>query len=103
MTAEDLDLNMSITFEKLALSPQQHTLNDLNDHEQIIITAIKEIRAKKKRPDHNSIFNHVANNMASNIDKKIVESLDKLIKKIKYSISKHVKVKIHCILIPTLK
>ena len=70
MTAEDVDLNISIAFKKLALSPQQHTLNDLNDHEQIIITAIKEIRAKKKRPDHNSIFNYVANNMASNIDKK---------------------------------
>ena len=69
MTAEDVDLNMSIAFEKLALSPQQHT-NDLNDHEQIIITAIKEIRAKKKRPDHSSIFNHVANNISSNIDKK---------------------------------
>ena len=79
MTAEDVDLNKSIAFEKLALSPQQHKLNDLNDHEQIIITAIKEIRAKKKRPDHNSIFNHVTNKMASNIDKKFVESLiDKL-------------------------
>ena len=41
MTAEDVDLNMSIAFEKLALSPQQHTLKDLNDHEQIIITALK--------------------------------------------------------------
>ena len=50
MTAEDVDLNMSIAFEKLALSPQQHTLNDLNDHEQVIVTAIKEIRAKKKTP-----------------------------------------------------
>ena len=81
MTAED-DLNMSIAFEKLALSPQEHTLNDLNDHEQVIATAIKEIKAKKKRPDHNSIFNYVANNMASNIDKKFVESLiDNFIKK----------------------
>ena len=72
MAAEDVDLNISIAFEKLALSPQQQTLSDLNDHEQIIIAAIKEIRAKKKRPHHNSIFNYVANNMASNIDKKIM-------------------------------
>ena len=80
MSAEDVDLDMSIAFEKLALSSQQHTLNDLNDHEQIIITAIKEIRAKRKRPDPNSIFGYVANNIASNIDKKLVESLiEKLI------------------------
>ena len=81
MTAEDVDLDMSIAFEKLALSPQQHTFKN-NDHEQIIFKAINEIRAKKKRPDTNSIFDYITNNLATNIDKDFVKNLiDELIKK----------------------
>ena len=48
MTTEDIDLKMSIAFEKLALTPQ--ALKDSSDHEPMILKAIKEIRIKKKRP-----------------------------------------------------
>ena len=80
MTTEDIDLNMSIAFEKLALTPQ--ALKDSSDHEPMILKAIKEIRIKKKRPDVNSIYDFVANNGASNVNEKFIQTLiDNLIQK----------------------
>ena len=80
MTIEDIDLNMSIAFEKLALTPQ--ALKDSSDHKPMILKAIKEIRIKKKRPDVNSIYDFVANNGASNVNEKFVQTLiDNLIQK----------------------
>ena len=40
MTAEDVDLNVSIAFDKLALTPHQQPLSYLCDHEPIILKAI---------------------------------------------------------------
>ena len=74
MTTEDIDLNMSIASEKLALTPQ--ALKDSSDHEAMILKAIKEIRIKKKRPDVNSIYDFVANN-----EKFFQTLIDKLIQK----------------------
>ena len=80
MTTEDIDLNMSIAFEKLALTPQ--ALKDSSDHEPMILKAIKEIRIKKKRPDVNSIYDFVANNGAPNVNEKFIQTLiDNLIQK----------------------
>ena len=80
MTTEDIDLNMSIAFEKLALTPQ--ALKDSSYHEPMILKAIKEIRIKKKRPDVNSIYDFVANNEASNVNEKFIQTLiDNLIQK----------------------
>ena len=52
-----------------ALTPHQQSLTYLCDHEPIILKAIKEIRSKKKRPDNHSIYDHIMNSAASNIDK----------------------------------
>ena len=80
MTTEDIDLNMSIAFEWLALTPQ--ALKDSSDHEPMILKAIKETRIKKKRPDVNSIYDFVANNGASNVKEKFIQTLiDNLIQK----------------------
>ena len=82
MTAEDVDLDISIPFDKLALTPHQQPLNYLCDHEPIFLKAIKEIRSKKKRPDVHSIYDYIMNSAASNIDKTSVQTLiDNLIQK----------------------
>ena len=80
MTTEDIDLNMSIAFEKLALTPQ--ALKDSSYHEPMILKAIKEIRIKKKHPDVNSTYDFVANNGAPNVNEKFIQTLiDNLIQK----------------------
>ena len=82
MTAEDVDLDISIAFDKLALTPHQQLLSYLCDHEPIILKAIKEIRSKKKRPDVHSIYDYVMNSAASNINSKSIQTLiDNLIQK----------------------
>ena len=58
-TAEDVDLDSRIAFDKLGLIPHQQPLNYLCDHEPIILKAIKEIRSKKSgsdKSDHRSAF-----------------------------------------------
>ena len=82
MTAEDVNLDISISFDKLALAPHQQPLNYLCDHEPIILKAIKEIRSKKKRPDVHSIYDYIMNSTASIVDKTSVQTLiDNLIQK----------------------
>ena len=46
MTADDVDLDISTAFDKLALTPHQQPLNCLCDHEPIILKPIKDIRRK---------------------------------------------------------
>ena len=82
MTAEDVDLNISIAFDKLALTPHQQPLSYLCDHKPIILKGIKGIRLKKKRPDVHSIYDYLMNSPASNFDKKSIQTLiDNLIQK----------------------
>ena len=82
MTAEVVDLDISIAFDKLALTPHQQPLNYLRNHEPIILKAIKENRSKKKRPDDHSIYDYIMNSATSNIDKKSLQNLiDNLIQK----------------------
>ena len=98
MTAEDVDLDISIPFDKLALTPHQQPLNYLCDHEPIILNAIKEVRSKKKRPGVHSIYDYIMNNAASNIDKTSVQTLiDNLIQKHEYLTEKYLKVSIRFI------
>ena len=47
MTAEDVNLDISIAFDKLALTPQQQLLSYLCDHEPIILKAIKKSDQRK--------------------------------------------------------
>ena len=42
MTAEDVDLDISIAFDKLALTPHQQSLKYLCDHGPIILKATKK-------------------------------------------------------------
>ena len=76
MTANDVDLGISIAFDKLALTPHQQPSSYLCDQELIILKAIKEIRSKKKRPDVHSIYDYFVNSAASNIDKKSIQTLN---------------------------
>ena len=75
MTAEDVDLDISIAFDKLALTPHPQLLSYLCDHEPIILKAVKEIRLKKKCPDVPSIYDYVVNSATSNRDKKSIQTL----------------------------
>ena len=68
MTVENVDLDISIAFDKLALTLHQQSLNYLCYHEPITLKAIKEIRWKKKRPNVHSIYDYIMNSAASNID-----------------------------------
>ena len=82
MTAEDVDLDISIAFDKLALTPHQQRLNYLCDHKPIILKGFKEIRSKEKRPDVHSIYDYIMNSATSNINKTSVQTLiDNLIQK----------------------
>ena len=45
MTAEDVDLDISIAFDKLAFAPNQQPLSYLCYHGPIILKVIKEIRS----------------------------------------------------------
>ena len=58
MSAEDVDLDISIALDKLALTPHQQPSSYLCHHELIILKAIKEIRSKKKRPDLHGIYDY---------------------------------------------
>ena len=77
-----MDLDISIAFDKLALTPHQQPLNYLCDRKLIILKVIKEIRSKKKCPDVHSIYDYIMNSTASNMDKKSIQNLiDNLIEK----------------------
>ena len=76
MTTEDVDLDISIAFDKLTLTPHQQPLSYLCDHEPIILKAIKEIRSTKKRPDVHSIFYYFMDSAASNDRKEIYSNLN---------------------------
>ena len=78
MTAEDIDLDISIALDKLALTSQQQPLSYLYDHKRIISKAIKEIRSKNDRPDVHRIYNYLVNRTASNKDKKSSKTLTNL-------------------------
>ena len=56
MNAEDVDLDISMAFDKLTLTPHQQPLNYLCDRELIIFKEIKEIRSKKKRLEVLTIY-----------------------------------------------
>ena len=82
MTAEDVDLDISIAFDKLAFAPNQQPWSYLCDHGPIILKVIKEIISKKKHPDVHSIYDYVMNSAASNINSKSIQTLiDNLIQK----------------------
>ena len=81
-----VDLNTSIAFDKLALTPNQQPLSYLSDHEPIILKAIKEIRSKKKHPEVHSIYDNVMNSTASNIEKKSIQTLIDNVVKQKWNI-----------------
>ena len=78
MTAEDMDLDISIALDKLALTSQQQPLSYLYDHKRIISKAMKEIRSKNDRPDVHRIYNYLVNRTASNKDKKSSKTLTNL-------------------------
>ena len=82
MTAEDVDVDISTAFDKLALTQHWQPLNYLCDDKPIILKAIKEIRLKKKCSDVHSIYDYITNTAASNVAKISVQNLiDNLIQK----------------------
>ena len=81
MTAEDSEQDISIAFKRLTITSDQNQPQDLSPYKPHILTAISDIRAKKKRPDINNIYDHMMKNLASNIDKDFVNTLiDEVIK-----------------------
>ena len=67
MTDEDIDLGISIAFDKLAWTQHQQPWNYLSHHKHIILKAAKEIRSKKKRPELHSTYDYVMNSAAFNV------------------------------------
>ena len=55
MTTEDSEQDISIAFERLAITSDQNPPQDLLSYKTHILTAIAGIRTKRKRPDINSI------------------------------------------------
>ena len=78
----NVDLDISIAFDKKALTLSRHPLNYLCDHEPIVLKVIKEIRSKKKRPDVHSIYDYIMNGAVSNTNKTSIQTLiDNMIQK----------------------
>ena len=95
MTTENVNSDISIAFDKLALTLHQQPLNYLCDQQLIILKAIEEIRSEKKRSDVNSIYGYIRNSAVSNIDKKSTQnSIDNLIQKDEIFNRKNLKVSI---------
>ena len=78
---KDKLLNNKITEENHGVSNDlRHTTNSLQNatlklFKPHVLSAIDNIREKKKRPDVYIIFNHIRESSATNIDRDIVESI----------------------------
>ena len=82
MTTEDSEQDVSIAFERLAITSDENAPEYLLSYKPHILTAIADIRTKRKRPDINSIYDHMMKSLASNTDKDFVNTfIDELIKK----------------------
>ena len=78
---EDKLLNEEISEEKLGVSSDlRHIVNSLQNKtfdlfKPHVPSAIDNIREKKKRPNVESIFNHIAKSSATSTNRDVVESI----------------------------
>ena len=78
---EDKLLNKETSEEKLGVSRDlRHTAYSLQNttfdlFKPHVLSAVDNIREKKKRPDVDSIFTHIVKSSATNIDRDDVESI----------------------------
>ena len=74
MTTEDSEQDVTIVFERLAIKSDQNPPEDLSSYKPHILTAIADVRTERKRPDINSVYDHMMKNLASN--KRTPQGLD---------------------------
>ena len=74
---EDKILNKEISKESPEVSNDlPHTTTKLNStHTYHVLSGIDNTREKKKRPDVDSIFNHITKSSTTNIDRDVAESI----------------------------
>ena len=65
-------LRVSSTLRHISNSLQNTTFDLFKPH---VLSAIDNIREKKKHPDVDSIFKHIVKSSATNIDRDVVESM----------------------------
>ena len=65
-------LRVSSTLRHIANSLQNTTFDLFKPH---VLSAIDNIREKKKHPDVDSVFKHIVKSSATNIDRDVVESM----------------------------
>ena len=80
MTIETAEKEISIAFEKLAITSNggDHckTPTTIFSHfKSKILAAIDEIREKKRRPDIDAIYEHIMKSEVSNADKHLIETI----------------------------
>ena len=87
MVLEATEKDISIAFEKLAITPNggDHckTPRTIFSHfKSKILAVIDEIRQKKRRPDIDAIYEHIMKSEASNADKNLIERYNQNLHKI---------------------
>ena len=70
----NLSLNHSI-IKETTNSENESPDSVLSTFKPIVLSAIDILREKKKRPDVDSIYNHIIKTQASNADKLLIESV----------------------------
>ena len=81
MALTSTENDISTAFGNLSLISNSENTT-ITEYEPKVITAIKEIRNKKKRPDIDAIFDYISRSEASNIDIKTIDSfIQNLLKK----------------------
>ena len=81
MTITPTESDISTAFGNLSLISNSENTT-ITEYEPKIITAIKEMRNKKKRPDIDAISDYISRSEVSNIDIKTIDSfIQNLLKK----------------------
>ena len=86
MSQKLFDKEISITFDKLKITPEsdssiKENSNSINNGiKTMVLDRIDKLQGKKKRPDIDSIFDFLSKTMATNIDKDtLTDSISQLI------------------------
>ena len=80
MPLEDMNKDINTSFEKLKITSEENedTIIEQGDYSHftpLILSAINDIREKKKCPDTSSIYDYIMKTQASNADKVLIDSV----------------------------
>ena len=77
---DHIEKDMSNAFNKLKITRDDRKIDDVSDEalslfKPKILNTINQIKQKKNRPDLNTIYKYLTKTVASNADKKLIETI----------------------------